>query len=107
MNKRLLKFPFPLIVAVVYIFIGVLLHVWHPTWMLFLLIPAWYEIVTRIGRNTEDMTTYQILKAVPVTSVVIIAYLVMGFLLHLWHPGWLVFLIIPIYYSLLPMFKQK
>ncbi len=53
------------------------------------------------------MTTYQILKAVPVTSVVIIAYLVMGFLLHLWHPGWLVFLIIPIYYSLLPMFKQK
>ncbi len=107
MNKKLLKFPFPLIIAVIYVFIGVLFHLWHPTWLMFLLIPAYYEIVTRIGQNTENMSTYQILKAVPVASIVIIMYLVMGFVLHLWHPGWLVFLVIPCYYAIIPMFKKN
>ena len=107
MNKKLLKFSFPLVIAIIYVFIGVLFHLWHPTWMMFLLIPAYYEIVTRIGKGSDEMSTYQILKAVPVTSVVIIVYLFMGFVLHLWHPGWLVFLIIPLYYSLLPMFRGK
>jgi len=27
-----------------------------------------------------------------------ILYLILGFVFHLWHPGWLVFLTIPLYY---------
>lgn len=38
----------------------------------------------------------------PVYAVVVtLAYLITGFLLDNWHPGWLLFLSIPIYYVLL------
>lgn len=34
----------------------------------------------------------------PYPILTVIAYLVMGFVFHLWHPGWIVFLSIPVYY---------
>ncbi len=30
--------------------------------------------------------------------IITLAYLVLGFSFHLWHPGWLLFLTIPVYY---------
>lgn len=107
MKSKLLKFPFPLVMVIVYIFIGVLFHKWHPTWLLFLLIPAYYEIVNGIGKINDEKTTYQILKIVPITSIAIILYLIMGFAIHLWHPGWLIFLLIPLYYAIIPLFKSN
>lgn len=106
MKSKLMKFPFPLIVAIAYIFIGVLAHKWHPTWVMFLAIPAYYGFVSAIGSSGEEKSTAQILKALPFPSIVIVIYLVMGFALHLWHPGWLIFLLIPLYYALIPMFSK-
>lgn len=106
MKKKLLKFPFPLLVAIAYVFIGVLSHVWHPTWLLFLLIPAYYEFALKSGTDRTEMSTYQILKSIPFTSIIIIAYLIMGFFFKLWHPGWLIILLIPLYYAIIPMFKS-
>ena len=40
--SRLLKFYYPGIVATVYLNIGVIFHLWHPTWILFLTIPLFY-----------------------------------------------------------------
>ncbi|MGN1419832.1 MAG: hypothetical protein ACI4W6_10920, partial [Acutalibacteraceae bacterium] len=74
MKKKLLQFPFPLVITIVYIFIGVLTHKWHPTWLIFLLIPAYYELVSGIGKINDEKSTYQILKAVPITSISIILY---------------------------------
>lgn len=107
MRNKLLKFPFPLFVAIIYVFIGVLFHLWHPTWIIFLTIPAYYNIVLLMDKDGKNMTTAQILKLVPVPSIVIIFYLILGFALHLWHPGWLVFLLIPLYYAMIPMFSKK
>ena len=39
--------------------------------------------------------------------IIVIAYLVMGFAFNLWHPGWLIFLLIPLYYSLIPLIKDE
>lgn len=36
--------------------------------------------------------------AFPYPCLVVILYLVMGFVLKLWHPGWIIFLTIPLYY---------
>lgn len=107
MKNKLLKFPFPLLVVIVYIFIGVLAHKWHPTWVIFLTIPAYYGFVSVIGKKGEDMTTAQVLKLIPFPSIVIICYLIIGFAFHLWHPGWLIFLLIPLYYAMIPMFSKK
>lgn len=108
MKKKLLMFPFPLVIAIIYIFIGVLSHRWHPYWLIFLLIPAYYEIVARITSSDgdDDKSVYQILKKVPITSIVIFVYLVIGFSIHLWHPAWLLFLLIPLYYAIIPLFKS-
>ncbi len=36
--------------------------------------------------------------AFPYPCLVVLLYLLMGFSLKLWHPGWIIFLTIPIYY---------
>lgn len=37
-------------------------------------------------------------RAFPYTVLVVFLYLVLGFFFNLWHPGWLIFLTIPLYY---------
>ena len=72
-------FPFAAVISISYILIGFLFHVWHPTWLLFLLIPLWYSF------------TYPVL--------VTFLFLCAGFFLNAWHPAWVLYLTIPIYYS--------
>ncbi len=43
----------------------------------------------------------------PYWAVCLIAYLLMGFLGDLWHPGWLVFMTIPMYYGLVNAIVNK
>ena len=35
----LLKFPFPVVITAAFVFLGFLTRLWHPLWMMFLLIP--------------------------------------------------------------------
>lgn len=42
----------------------------------------------------------QRLRAFPYGACLPFVYLVLGFAFHLWHPGWLIFLTVPIYYAL-------
>ena len=37
-------------------------------------------------------------KAYPYPLLVLLLYLLMGFCLDLWHPGWIIFLTIPLFY---------
>ncbi len=39
-------------------------------------------------------------KNFPYPLFIVIIYLLLGFYMDLWHPGWLVFLTIPIYYTM-------
>ncbi len=41
----------------------------------------------------------------PVTVVAL--YLVLGFLFDLWHPGWLIFMTIPLHYMRFPTLKAR
>ncbi len=42
----------------------------------------------------------------PFTAVICIAYLIIGFMFGAWHPGWLLFLLIPIWYSFISAVKK-
>jgi len=46
-------------------------------------------------------------QAVPYPIIVTIIYLVMGFGWRMWHPGWIVFLTIPVYYAIAAVFWGK
>ena len=49
----------------------------------------------------------RILKSIPYSIIVTAAYLVMGFCYGLWHPGWLIFLTIPIFDSIIESIGKK
>jgi transcriptional regulator with XRE-family HTH domain len=95
-TQILTRLPIALIITGVYLFLGLVFNLWHPTWILFLLIPAYYQIVSM----TKAHETVKKLNRFPIVFVCLIFYLLTGFLLGWWHPTWIVFLCIPIYYSM-------
>ena len=93
-GKKLLKFPFFLVAIIGYLAIGFSIKVWHPTWLIFLTIPAYYITALAFLQKTEK----KMLLTLPVYLYAVIIFLVIGLLLNLWHPAWLIFLCIPLYY---------
>lgn len=90
------EFPFPIFVTILYLGLGFAFGLWHPGWILFLTIPAYYSIVGWFsGRRRHCF-----LRAFPYTLLVAIAFLCMGCIWGLWHPGWILFLTIPMYYAI-------
>ncbi len=90
------EFPFSIFVAILYLGLGFAFGLWHPGWMVFLTIPAYYSIVGWFsGRRRHCF-----LRAFPYTILIAIAFLCMGCIWGLWHPGWILFLTIPMYYAI-------
>ena len=79
-------FPYPVLVAIVYIVLGACFNLWHPGWLLFLTIPLYY-----LPANHRSP-----LRLLGNPVMVTIIYLLLGFWCNLWHPGWVVFLLIPV-----------
>lgn len=83
-NKIIALTPF--ISLIVFFVMGFYYDLWHPGWMVFLMIP-----ITSIALHTRLKDGIVALS--PFISI--IAYLILGWGFGLWHPGWLVFLLIP------------
>lgn len=82
---------------IIYLCIGMCLHVWHPTWLVFLsvvLIPSFLGSI--IHKDADGF--YPVLVST--------TYLVVGFLTGLWHPCWVMFITIPIYYIISDAVKK-
>ena len=87
-----------LIIVASYFVLGAIFSLWHPGWIVFLLIPIFISLVEAIkNKNPEEF-------AFPVLIAAI--YLLLGFVFSLWHPGWIVFLLIPIYYGVCDIFDK-
>ena len=78
----------PFIAVILFVVIGQITKVYHPTWLVFLLIPISGVLSgeTNIGNKIVGLT--------PFISTVV--FLVLGISFDIWHPTWLVFLLIPI-----------
>ena len=85
----------PLICLIVYLFVGFYFNVWHPTWVIFFLIPI-MPVLLGLER---------LVISYPLFCVV--AYILLGVFLDFWHPGWLIFLTIPVVSILFPNKKIK
>lgn len=85
-----------------YIILGTTLDLWHPTWIIFFLIPIVSSIIEAIINRRLSHFAYPF--------VVTAAFLLIGFLKDLWHPYWFLFLTIPLFYiisSLIENLKKK
>lgn len=90
-ERSWVKFPYPLVVIVVYLLLGILNGAWAMGLFLFLTIPLYYMVGHAIGRK----------RIVPLISgaypIVVVAWFCwMAFVLNQPHPAWVAFLTIPV-----------
>lgn len=80
--------------AAVYICLGAILGLWHPAWIIFIFAIALCALVEPIIKN-KDGTAVAIMRGLrdSVIFLAVAAYLLLGFLCNLWHPGWIIFII--------------
>lgn len=103
LGKKLFKFPFPIVVAIVYVLFGYLLKIWHPFWLIFLTIPIYYHFAAACFTKTKKGFAL----SMPVPEIIVLIYLTCGFLIGIWHPTWIMFLLIPIYYWAMAMYMKN
>lgn len=89
-KKNHVEFPIDLITVVAFCYLGFAHGLWHPAWLLFLLIP----IVHGLG----DAIRKRKFVAFPVPLLALAVFLCLGFFWGMWNPGWVAFLLIPVYY---------
>jgi len=101
--KTLLRLPIPLFVVAAYLAMGFLWDLWHPGWLIFLAIPVYYGFasmltVTELRRK---------LNRFPIAPLCVLVFLLFGLFLDIWHPTWLIFLLIPVYYVMVSAVFRK
>lgn len=91
---KLAKFPYALIIPILYIGLSWIFDAWHPMWLIFLTIPIYYRFATACkGANKKAF-----LALLPVPELIVVLFLALGFAFGIWKYAWLLFLIVPIYY---------
>ena len=98
--RLMFLFPFPIVIIAAYILAGVFLDLWHPAWIMFLLIPCYYMVAASL--RTKTRKGFFLVQPVPI--VIVMLFLMLGFGLGAWHPAWILFLFIPAYYWFVALF---
>jgi hypothetical protein len=81
-----------LLAVTAFLIIGFATDGWSLAWLVFLMIPI-TAIITDIIFKKKNVTG---LVTGLVALIATIAYMILGFIFGLWHPGWIIFLSIPI-----------
>ena len=105
LSKNMLKFLFPFIILTValYILLGFSFNLWHPMWLLFLLIPAYIHFA--IGAKAK--TKKGLLMALPVFEAALILFLILGFAVNAWKYAWILIILALGYYWTVGMYVKK
>ncbi len=96
---RSVEIPLGVLAIIIYIVIGFCFDLWHPGWLLFILIPIISSLVDAVCKRDASLFQY------PVFAFGIFLYA--GIVHTLWHPAWVVFLAIPIFYFLTGSMKDR
>lgn len=96
---RSVEIPLGVLAIIIYIVIGFCFDLWHPGWLLFILIPIISSLVDAVCKRDASLFQY------PVFAFGIFLYA--GIVHSLWHPAWVSFLTIPIFYFLTGAVKDR
>lgn len=83
---------FPILCVIIYILIGFIFSLWHPGWVIFLLIPCWYTLVDSFRKKNAGEFAYPVF----ITFI----YILLSDIFSIWHPLWILYLTIPVYYAI-------
>ena len=101
--SAMLKFPFFIIVVILYCGLSYALDIWHPLWIIFLTIPIYYRIATACKAKTKKV----FLGLLPIPEIIVSLYLIISFATGAWNITWIMFLIIPLFYWYVGVFVKK
>ena len=101
--KQLLIFPFPIIVAFLYVALSMAFKIWHPLWIIFMTIPIYYRFAIACKANNKKVFAL----LMPVPEMVVTVYLLLGVAIGAWGYASLLFLIIPLFYWVVLVSKNK
>lgn len=76
--------------VVLYVILGAVFNLWHPAWLIFLLIIPVDSVIEAISKRKVALFNYPVF----ITCL----YLFLGFQFDLWHPLWILFVTIPLFY---------
>lgn len=68
-------------------------------WIIFVSYPMFTSLVEAIAYKNASKFAYPVF--------VTVVFLILGMYFDMWHPTWIVYITIPIYYSILKIFKKK
>jgi len=71
---------------------------WAAGWLLFLLIPIAESLYSAVKTKNPSAFAYPVLM--------VFLYLGMGFAFHIWHPTWILFVTIPVFYVMCDSIKK-
>ena len=80
----------PFVATIIFFILGFGFDLWHPGWLIFIIIPV-VSIIMSMGKTKEDHLTTALSPFFAITT-----FLILGFGYDLWHPSWMIFLIIPV-----------
>jgi hypothetical protein len=89
LGKKMLRFPYILVVAVVYLGVGLFFDWWHPAWAIFLTIPFYYAY----GYYLLHDSIKRLKPIILVTAICTFIFFGAGLILDAWHPAWFVFIV--------------
>ena len=93
------KFPFALIIIVIYIACSVYASLWHPLWIMLLIIPLIDGAIAAIKHRDLNQFPYPVLA--------LLYFLYEGFFEYVWSPTWIIFLTIPVYYAIVNYYNYR
>lgn len=92
--RSLAKFPFFLVVTVLYVVSCFVTKLWHPLWIMFLALPIYYQFALACKGGNKKV----FMLLLPIPEIVVTLFLILGFAFGIWKYAWILFLILPIYY---------
>lgn len=92
--RSLAKFPFFLVVTVLYVVLCFVTKLWHPLWIMFLALPIYYQFALACKGGNKKV----FMMLLPIPEIIVTVFLILGFAFGIWKYAWILFLILPIYY---------
>lgn len=92
--RSLAKFPFFLVVTVLYVVLCFVTKLWHPLWIMFLALPIYYQFALACKGGNKKV----FMLLLPIPEIIVTLFLILGFAFGIWKYAWILFLILPIYY---------
>lgn len=92
--RSLAKFPFFLVVTVLYVVLCFVTKLWHPLWIMFLALPIYYQFALACKGGNKKV----FMLLLPIPEIIVTVFLILGFAFGIWKYAWILFLILPIYY---------